>query len=175
MIDQWFKKDLQNIFEKHSIVVFLDESGDAEFLLPTLEKTFKNKLVIYQVNSEIEELHIKYLIEREPVNDKKFLIYTHFQKDNLTYVREYCETNGCIEIRYLQNYIKDKVHQSLNLNINLSKEDLIAAAKVSVGKDQIYWMDLSHKGATEIFDLEKELLPFVMIPSLILKKNMMNS
>jgi len=82
MIDQWFKKDLQNIFEKHSIVVFIDESGDAEFLLPTLEKTFKNKLVIYQVNSEIKELHIKHLIEREPVNDKKFLIYTHFQKDN---------------------------------------------------------------------------------------------
>ena len=78
MIDQWFKKDLQNIFENHSIVVFIDESGDAEFLLLTLEKTFKNKLVIYQVNSEIEELYIKYLIEREPVKDKKFLIYTYF-------------------------------------------------------------------------------------------------
>lgn len=40
----------------------------------------------------------------------------------------------------------------------------MAAAKVSVGKDQTYWMDLSHKGATEIFDLEKELLPFVHDP-----------
>lgn len=47
-------------------------------------------------------------------------------------MREYCETHGCIEIRYLQNYIKDKVHQALNLNINLPKDELIAAAKVSV-------------------------------------------
>jgi hypothetical protein len=62
MIDQWFKKDLQNIFEKHSIVVFIDDSGDAVFLLPTLEKNFNNTLVIYPVNSEIEELHIKHLI-----------------------------------------------------------------------------------------------------------------
>ncbi len=52
----------------------------------------------------------------------------------------------------------------MNLNINLPKEELIAAAKVSVGKDRTYWMDLSHKGATEIFDLNKELLPFVHDP-----------
>jgi len=56
------------------------------------------------------------------------------------------------------------VHQTLNLNINLPEEELLAAAKVSVGKDQTYWMDLSHKGATEIFDLEKELLPFLHDP-----------
>jgi hypothetical protein len=41
---------------------------------------------------------------------------------------------------------------------------LIAAAKVSVGKDRTYWMDLSHKGASEIFDLNKELLPFIHDP-----------
>ena len=138
MIDQWFKKDLQRIFDKHPIVVFINESGDAEFLLHTLVNKFENEVIIYQANSEIEELHIKYLIEREQASHKKFLIYTRFQKDDLKYIREYCETNGYIEIRDLQNYIKYKVHQSLNLNINLSKEDLIAAAKVSVGKEQTY-------------------------------------
>lgn len=38
----------------------------------------------------------------------------------------------------------------MNLNLHLEKEDLISAAKVSVGKDQSYWMDLSHKGDTEV-------------------------
>ena len=104
------------------------------------------------------------MIEREQPSSHKYLIYTHTQRDNLKFIREYCETNGCLEIRYLQNYIKDKVHQTLNLNINLPKEELIAAAKVSVGKDRTYWMDLSHKGATEIFDLKKELLPFIHDP-----------
>ena len=35
MIDIWFKKDLKQIFEKHPVAVFIDESGDAEFLLRT--------------------------------------------------------------------------------------------------------------------------------------------
>ena len=160
MIDIWFKKDLEQIFENHPVAVFIDESGDAEFLL----STFETEYTINTAHSEIEELHVKYMIECESPSAKKHLVYTHTVRDKLKFIREYCETNGCIEIRYIQNYIKDKVHQTLNLNINLPKEELIAAAKVSVGKDQTYWMDLSHKGATEIFDLKKELLPFIHDP-----------
>ena len=82
----------------------------------------------------------------------------------MKFIREYCETDGCIEIRYLQNYIKEKVHLTLNLNINLSREELISAAKVSVGKDRTYWLDISQKGAGEIFDLETVLLSFLDDP-----------
>jgi hypothetical protein len=160
MIDIWFKNDLLNIYDRHSVTVFIDESGDAEFLL----KTVGGEFTIHQANSEVEELHVKYLIEKAQPSHERFLIYTRSKKDELKFIREYCETCGCVEIRYLQNYIKDKVYQTLNLNINLPKEELIAAAKVSVGKDRTYWMDLSHKGATEIFDLNKELLPFVHDP-----------
>ncbi|UQX55102.1 PglZ domain-containing protein [Cytobacillus pseudoceanisediminis] len=160
MIDIWFKNDLLNIYDRHSVAVFIDESGDAEFLL----KTNRGEFTIHQANSVLEELHVKYLIEKAQPSDERFLIYTRLKKDELQFIREYCETCGCLEIRYLQNYIKDKVHQTLNLNINLTKEELIAAAKVSVGKDRTYWIDLSHKGAAEIFDLNKELLPFVHDP-----------
>ncbi|MBE1427404.1 hypothetical protein H4684_004098 [Desulfomicrobium macestii] len=127
-------------------------------------KAIEGEYTIHQANSELEELHIKYLIEKAQPSHERFLVYTRSKKDDLKFIREYCETCGCLEIRYLQNYIKDKVHQTLNLNINLPKDELIAAAKVSVGKDRTYWMDLSHKGATEIFDLNKELLPFVHDP-----------
>lgn len=160
MIDKWFKNDLLDIYASHSVAVFIDESGDAEFLLKTIEGEY----TIHQANIELEELHIKYLIEKAQPSNERFLVYTRSKKDDLKFIREYCETCGCLEIRYLQNYIKDKVHQILNLNINLPKDELIAAAKVSVGKDRTYWMDLSHKGATEIFDLNKELLPFVHDP-----------
>lgn len=161
MIDIWFKNDLLNIYDRHLVAVFIDESGDAEFLL----KTVRGEFTIYQANSELEELHVKYLIEKAQPSEERFLIYTRSKKDKLKFIREYCETCGCLEIRYLQNYIKDKVHQTLNLNINLTKEELISAAKVSVGKERTYWMDLSHKGAAEIFDLNKELLPFVHDPN----------
>lgn len=162
MIDQWFKRDLKTIYDIHPVAIFIDTSGDAEFLL----KTVKNDFTIYQADSQVEELHVKYLIERAQTQhtNEKFLVYTRSKKEDLSFIREYCETNGCLEILYLQNYIKDKVHRTMNLNISLPKEELIAAAKVSVGKDRTYWMDLSHKGATEIFDLKKELLPFVHAP-----------
>ncbi|MFO0383224.1 MAG: hypothetical protein ACK506_16095 [Pirellula sp.] len=160
MIDTWFRNDLQAIFEQHAVAVFIDEGGDAEFLLKTVE----SECTIHRANSELEELHVKYLVEKSRPSQERFLIYSRSPKDDLKFIREYCETCGCLEIRYLQNYIKDKVHQTLNLNINLSQEDLVAAAKVSVGKDRAYWIDLSHKGATEIFDLSKELLPFVHDP-----------
>ena len=160
MIDMWFKNDLRDIYASHSVAVFIDESGDAKFLLKVIEDEY----AVHQANSELEELHTKYLIEKAQPSQQRFLVYTRLKKDDLKFIREYCETCGCLEIRYLQNYIKDKVHQTLNLNINLPKEELIAAAKVSVGKDRTYWMDLSHKGATEIFDLNKELLPFVHDP-----------
>lgn len=160
MIDSWLKKDLEKILGQHSVAVFIDESGETEFLLRSVNKKYRQ----YVVNSVIEELHVKYLIERNSSKLEKVLIYTHIKRGNLKFLREYCETNGCLEIKHLQNYIKDKVHQTLNLNINLPKEELIAAAKVSVGKDKTYWMDLSHKGAAEIFDLKKELLPFIHDP-----------
>ena len=28
MIDQWFKHDLQDIYEQHTVAVFIDESGE---------------------------------------------------------------------------------------------------------------------------------------------------
>lgn len=160
MIDKWFKNDLMNIYNHHSVAVFIDESGEADFLLKTVDDVF----TIYQANDDMEELHVKYLVEKIQPSDEKILIYTRSKMEDLKFIREYCETCGSIEIRYLQNYIKDKVHQKLNLNINLSKEELIAAAKISIGKDRTYWMDLSHKGAAEIFDLTRELLPFVHDP-----------
>ena len=84
---------------------------------------------------ELEELKIKYLIEKNNVPGTKYLIYTTTPKEELKFIREYCETNGCVEIKYLQNYVKDKVHKHLNLNLHLDKEELISAAKVSVKKD----------------------------------------
>ncbi|NOQ75138.1 MAG: hypothetical protein GQ574_24200 [Crocinitomix sp.] len=166
MIDNWFKKDVENIFASHDVVVFVDESKDSHFLLEII----KNQATIFTTSNELEELKAKYEIEKAHANGGKYFIYTTTPKNELKFIREYCETNGCIEVKYLDSYIKQKVNQHLNLNINLPKEELISAAKVSLGKDQTYWMDLSHKGASEIFNLEKELLPFLANPKSFLKK-----
>jgi len=55
MIDTWFKEDLQRIYDQHSVAVFVDESGDAEFLLKSLDKG----VTLHRAHGELEELHIK--------------------------------------------------------------------------------------------------------------------
>jgi hypothetical protein len=160
MIDKWFMGDLEHIFAKHDVAVFIDESAQAEFLLKCIPEDWQK----FHVSNEVEDLHVKYQIEKNRSAKRKTLLYTRVSKNSLKFVREYCETDGCLEISQLQNYIKLKVHQTLNLNINLPKEELISAAKISVGKDKNYWLDLSHKGASEIFDLEKELVIFLHDP-----------
>ncbi len=166
MIDTWFKKDLEAIYDKHQVAVFVDESKQSEFLLKTLDDSIK----IYKVSGELQELQAKYEIEKCSENNKKYLIYTQTPMDKLKFAREYCETNGTVWVRHLQHYIKNKVHETLNLNLNLSEKDLISAAKVSIGRDSDYWMDLCHKGASEIFDIEKELLPFLNEPKSFVDK-----
>ena len=166
MIDTWFKKDIEKIFNTHPIVVFIDESKEATFLLEEV----KEKYQTFNTANEIDELKVKFEIEKKIVEGGKYLIYTNTPKEQLKFIREYCETNGSIEIKHLDRYIKEKVATHLNINLNLEKEELIASAKVSLGKDQTYWMNLSHNGASEIFNLEKELLPFLDNPKTYLNK-----
>lgn len=165
MIDKWLKKDLDSIYDKHQIVVLIDESETAKFLLGTLDGSIQ----IHEVKEDLEELHVKYLIEKNRELGDKHLVYTSRAKDELKFIREYCETNGVIEIKYMQNYVKDNLHKTLNLNLNMSEEELISAAKVSVGNDASYWIGLS-SGVGEIFDMEKELLPFLHDPKVFINK-----
>jgi hypothetical protein len=159
MIDKWFLKDLENILDNQPIAVFID-GGDADFLT----RIAKDRYTVFEANSEIEELQVKYLVESKQPSTERFVIHTRTKREDLKYIREYCETNGCLEIPQLQNYIKEKVHKALNLNINFKSEEMLTAAKMSVGKDKNYWLDLCHKGSSEIFDLKQELLPFLHDP-----------
>lgn len=166
MIDTWFKKDLEKIFNTHTIAIFIDESKEAAFLLDKVKDNYQ----LFHTANEIDELKVKFEIEKKANESVKYLIYTNTPKEQLKFIREYCETNGSVEIKHLDRYIKEKVVTHLNINLHLEKEELIAAAKVSLGKDQTYWMNLSHNGASEIFNLEKELLPFLDNPKTYLDK-----
>ncbi|HHB1208250.1 TPA: hypothetical protein ACOAXH_003251, partial [Vibrio cholerae] len=60
MIDTWFKEDLARILEQHPVAIFIDESGEAEFLL----KSLKRDCDVYRTNGELEELEAKYRVEK---------------------------------------------------------------------------------------------------------------
>ncbi len=158
MIDKWFRKEIDEKLERHNIVVVIDESKNASFLLETLEN-----MQVFKVYGEIDEIRAKYEIEKQKKTKKHFIIYTQTPKENLKFVREYCETNEVIEIKFLHNYVKRKVHDYLRLNLSLSEEEIVTAAKISVGNGEDYWRKLA-SGTGEIFDLESQLLPFLDAP-----------
>jgi hypothetical protein len=174
MLDKWFKEDIENIFKKHDIAVFIDESKESGFLLKSIDSICKIKnLDDYDVKNNLitlKELKLKYELEKNIINNSKILIYTQEPKNNLNFLREYCESNGFIEIKYLDHYIKQKVHDNLSLNINLNKNELITASKISFGKNQTYWMDISHKGSNQIFNMEQDLLSFLDSPENYINK-----
>lgn len=163
MIDKWFKKDIDEKLKKHNIVVIIDESKNASFLLRTLEN-----IQVFEVYNEIDEIKTKYEIEKQKESKKDFIIYTQISKENLKFVREYCETNDVLEIKFLHNYVKNKVHDYLRLNLSLSEEEILTAAKISVGNSEDYWRKLA-TGTGEIFDLESQLLPFLHDPEQYIK------
>ncbi len=159
MIDKWFKNDIDKILSKNNVVVFIDESKEATFLLDAV----CNQYNIIRTGNDLEELYAKYQIEKCR-NGEKNIVYTQVSKDKLTFIREYCETNGNVEIKYLQNYVKEKIFNNLKINLNLDKDELISAARISVGKTAEYWQDISNKGSNKMFDMEKELIPFLNNP-----------
>lgn len=166
MIDKWFKEELDKIFNSHQIAVVIDLSGELAFLLEGLNSEYQ----LFKTADEIEELNVKYRIEKNRESGSKYLIYTQTSKERLSFIREYCETNGNIEINRSENYIKDKVFSNLGINLPLDKEELLSAAKESIGKEDGYWMDLNLKGATNIFNFKKELVPFLNAPKTYLEK-----
>lgn len=159
MIDQWFNRDIEKVLTEKDRLVVIDETVRARFLVDLVAGQFP----VLFANDEIGELKTKYEIEKEYKN-KKVIIYTNTSKNKLKFLREYCETDGCIEIRHFHHYVKDKVQQSLGLNISLEGEELITAAIISVGKDKNYWIDLVHKGTAEMFSTESDIIPFLSDP-----------
>ena len=159
MFDKWFNQDIEEVFDKHDHVVVIDESVHLDLFKKILPANTK----VFIVKGAIEELECKYAIEKYHQHDK-VLVLTTTARSQLTFIRDYCETCGCIEIHKLETYLIQKVFDALKLNINLSSEELKTAAYNSIGKGLEYWENLCRKGGEHLFDINIDILPFLNDP-----------
>lgn len=159
MIDQWFIKDIDRVLKNKNRVVVIDENEQAEFLLDLVKLQYP----IFKVTNDIGELRTKFEIEKN-YPGKKVVIHSTIPRKKLSFLREYCETDGFIEIKQLQTYIKEKIFQALGFNLEMDGEQLISAGIISIGKDKNYWLDLAHKGFAEMFNTETDVIPFLADP-----------
>lgn len=162
MLDNWFINDIQKILAQNNRLVIIDEYNKCNFLFELL---YKNKYKIYKADTELDELKVKYQIEKDGLRQKSIVI-THTPLDKLTFLREYAETNGLLIIKYIHRYISDKITEHLSFEINLEEDELVTAGKLSFGKEKLYWKNISVKGIQGIFEnFEEETLKFITNPN----------
>ena len=155
MIEKWFKKDVEKIHSEKKIVVFIDESKKAKFMLDSINAD------IYCSENEIDELEIKYKIKKDKTK-KKCVIYTQRPESRLKFLREYCETNGATDYLNLSKEIIKRLKR-------VKKQKTIQTEKQKLNNkliDKKKWKRVTYRMKPE---LHRELKIFATTKSLNLE------
>ena len=159
MIGIWFKEDIERILAEHRYVVVTDGNGEGEFLLKYLSEGIKQ----LPITGEYSEIEAKYLAESKYA-DSPVLFYARKKAAQLTFLQEYVQTGGLLELDDMEVYIKQKLFETTGKNTHLTKDRLLLAAKLSEGKNKNWWQSVAD-GITEPLRLEDWLLDFLHAPA----------
>jgi hypothetical protein len=141
MIDKWFLNDINEVLEHHNRLVITDALGEGEFLLEYLPPTVTR---IDVESNDLSEIDARYRAETEHREDN-VVFYTKQMKGQLKFLLEYAETNGCIVLDDMEQYIKTHLFDETHENTELSKTELLMAAKLSKGKDLKWWKGVCNR------------------------------
>jgi len=117
---------------------------------------------VFEVYSELDELHSKYEIEKN-YSDKNVIVFTTIAFTDLKFLREYCETAGSLRISHFHRYIKQKINEKMDFELNLNEEEIIAIGKISIGKGKDYWDRVKASGGEGVFT-SYDILDFLSDP-----------
>ncbi len=123
---------------------------------------------IFNIANELDEVKVKYEIEKN-YRSRKVVILSALPLDKLSFVREYCETGGYLDLSLLHRYIKQKVHDHLGMDLLNSAEEIVAIGKLSIGKGGEFWSRIKVNGKDGVFSLE-DILDFLSDPEGVFKK-----
>ena len=164
MIDKWFVNDINEVLGQRGRVVVTDAKGEGKFLLDFLPQT----IVLQEVgDTELDEIKAKYEAEAHHAGEP-LVFYLHRPKDSLTFLLEYAETQGCIVLDDIESYIRKHLFANIHLNTDLTKQELILAAKLSRGKDQNWWKAVCMR-AIQPLDRDQLVLDLLISPRQVAK------
>ena len=158
MIEQWFNKELREQMDITHRIVVCDVNSDGSFLLSHVD----SEIIIYPVNNNIEELEVRYDAERNHPNDD-VLFYVTMPKEKITFLQDYCQTCGWIDLSDMEAYIKRQLFNATGINPAIDKNSLVLAAKLSIGKDENWWKGVA-SGIVKPFDIRSCIVDFVCKP-----------
>lgn len=159
MIDKWFVNDINEVLGQQGRVVVTDAKGEGKFLLDFLPQTVG---LLEVGDTELDEIKAKYEAEAHHAGEP-VVFYLHRSKDSLTFLLEYAEIQGCIVLDDMESYIRKHLFADIHLNTELSKQELILAAKLSRGKDQNWWKAVCMR-AIQPLDRDQLVLDLLVSP-----------
>lgn len=159
MIDKWFVNDINEVLGQQGRVVVTDAKGEGKFLLDFLPQTVGLQKV---GDTELDEIKAKYEAEAHHAGEP-VVFYLHRPKDSLTFLLEYAETQGCIVLNDMESYIRKHLFADIHLNTDLTKQELILAAKLSRGKDKNWWKAVCMR-AIQPLDRDQLVLDLLVSP-----------
>lgn len=160
MIDKWFVNDINEVLGQQGRVVVTDAKGEGKYLLDFLPH---DKVLLEVGDTEMDEIKAKY--EAEVHHAKESVVfYLHRSKESLTFLLEYAETQGCIVLDDMESYIRKHLFTDIHLNAELSKQELILAAKLSRGKNMNWWKAVCMR-AIQPLDRDQLVLDLLVSPA----------
>ncbi len=166
MLDRWFVEDIQQRLNSANRFVIIDPDNKSLFLKELIRARKLAKL--FDISSALDELEVKYEIEKN-YQKKNVIIFSNRPLQDLTFIREYCETGGILDLTYLHRYIKQKINDHLGFDLSNPAEEIIAIGRLSIGKQKNYWERIKANGNHGIFSLE-DILDFLNSPKDTFKK-----
>lgn len=158
MIEQWFKQDIASCPSEGKRVVVCDAAGEGAFLLEQLPAD----TTVLTVANPIEEITGRYEAEKYHA-DSKVVFYVRMPIDQISFLFEYAQVDGLIDLSDLEHYIKAHLFEATGINATIEKSELIMAAKLGVGKDANWWKGVA-TGIIKPFNIQDCLLQFICAP-----------
>jgi len=167
MTDKWFLQDIEQSLAKRNRVVIVDPNNQYQFILPVIERQGFAILKTEQAPKDNgaaikDELLLRYEVETK-FRNKPVVIYSSKDVTNMSFLFDYCFTNGCIDLSNPTDWLKKKLFANTGLQIQMETPMLITAAKLGVGKDLAWWKKIL-QNLEEVLNIEEELLPFLHSP-----------
>lgn len=166
MVDQWIQQELQHQLSRRQLVVVLDPEGQLEQLIPAWIQEGNKVVQLDHTLAEEwrrvkEELFLRVKIEK--AEKENTIIYSKRPKKQLSFLFDYTETHGVLDFSNAEEWLRQKLFAETGLQIQLGKDELLTAAKASVGKDIKWWKSVI-QGLTDVVNLDEEILPFIANP-----------
>ena len=157
MFKDWLIDDIEKAMRKVNRVVISDPKGFLTFMVKQLPQydwlTLSSNKEEMQARSEAQTGH----------KDRKVIFLCFFPKTEIKHLLEFAGVGGHVEFDNPDNYLRSRLFKELNQNVTIPEETLLLSAKLSAGKDIVWWRGIVNE-TVQPMDVKEHLHELILDP-----------